>query len=224
MNAGLNPTGEPFFDQLFAILKEKPFRDPILESVRAGDMSREGLKVWAKQTALVVREFTRFISAIHSNCPDRETQLLLAENLWEEHGSGVAAQDHYALARRLARSLGATDGEIDLTEPLPETTLYIDHCLKLTRESSFVESMTAIGSGIEYFMSKFLGALAGSLHGQLAGLRHHAPRQRLDANGIAAPDARVAREHLHAGVTRHGRGGKKRALEQVTAHVAAVEE
>jgi pyrroloquinoline quinone (PQQ) biosynthesis protein C len=166
MNAGLKRTDQGFIDQLFAILKEEPFRDPMLDSVRSGRMSREGLKVWAGQTVLVVREFTRFISAIHSNCADREAQLQLAENLWEEHGSGAETHDHYALARRLARSLGATDGEIDRTEPLPETTQYIDHCMKLTRESSFVESMAAIGVGIEYFMPKFFGALGAALQEQ----------------------------------------------------------
>jgi pyrroloquinoline-quinone synthase len=163
MNDGLNATDEAFTDQLFAILREEPFRDPLLDSVRAGNMSREGLKVWATQTVLVVREFTRFISAIHSNCPHREAQFLLAENLWEEHGNGVETRDHYALAKRLARSVGVTDEEIDRSEPLPETALYIDHCLKLTRESSFVESMTSIGIGIEYFMPRFFDALARAL-------------------------------------------------------------
>jgi pyrroloquinoline-quinone synthase len=121
------------------------------------------MKVWVRQAILVVREFTRFISAIHSNCPHREGQLLLAENLWEEHGEGLEGKDHYSLARRLAKSLGVTDEEIDQTGPLPETSLYIDHCMRLTRESSFVESMTAIGIGIEHFMPGFFGSLAQAL-------------------------------------------------------------
>jgi pyrroloquinoline-quinone synthase len=163
MSAELKATKEEFTEELFAILREDPFRDPLLDSVRAGSMSRIGMQVWVRQAILVVREFTRFISAIHSNCPNREAQLLLAENLWEEHGSGLETRDHYSLAKRLANSLGVTDEEIDLTEPLPETTLYIDHCMRLTREASFVESMTAIGIGIEHFMPVFFGSLARAL-------------------------------------------------------------
>ena len=72
MSAQLKANEGAFTDQLFAILREDPFRDPLLDSVRAGSMSRNGMKVWARQAILVVREFTRFISAIHSNCPHRE--------------------------------------------------------------------------------------------------------------------------------------------------------
>lgn len=152
-----------FSDDLFAIIGEEKFRDPMFDALRSGTVSREGVKLWILQAALVVREFTRFISAIHSNCPHRDAQQLLAENLWEEHGKGVGSRDHYSLVRKLARSLGAADREIDDTKPLPETAGYIDHCLKITRELPFVESMTAIAVGIEVFMPVFFGVLAETL-------------------------------------------------------------
>jgi pyrroloquinoline quinone (PQQ) biosynthesis protein C len=63
----------------------------------------------------------------------------------------------------LARSLGATDQDIDGSQPLKETAEYIAHCLDVTRERSFVESMTAIAVGVESFMPDFFGALAESL-------------------------------------------------------------
>jgi pyrroloquinoline quinone (PQQ) biosynthesis protein C len=80
-----------------------------------------------------------------------------------KHGRGSPGHDHYSLIRRLARSLGATDQEIDDAKPLPETTDYIDHCLKITRELPYVESMTAIAVGIEVFMPAFFGVLAEKL-------------------------------------------------------------
>jgi pyrroloquinoline-quinone synthase len=160
-------TGNPSFaGELLAVLSEEPFRDPLFDALRAGRMSRAGIKLWATQAMTVVREFTRFISAIHANCPHTDAQLLLAENLWEEHGKGLAGRDHYSLIRKLANSLGATDEELDRAEPLAETAGYIDYCFKVTRESSFIEAMAAIGVGIEYFSPRFFGALAEMLRSQ----------------------------------------------------------
>ena len=152
-----------FSNDLFAIVREENFRDPMFDALRKATLSREGVKLWILQASLVVRQFTRFISAIHANCPHRDAQQLLAENLWEEHGRGSSSNDHYSLVRNLARSLGATDQEIDDAKPLPETAAYIDHCLRITRERSFVESTTAIAVGIERFMPVFFGALAENL-------------------------------------------------------------
>jgi len=152
-----------FIEDLFAIQHELGFRDPMFDAVRTGSMSRAGVRLWVLQASLVVRQFTRFISAIHANCPHRDAQQLLAENLWEEHGQGIPGRDHYALIRKMASSLGASDRELDDVQPLNETNDYIAHCLKVTRELSFVESMTAIAIGIEIFMPAFFGALGESL-------------------------------------------------------------
>lgn len=156
-------TNARFVDELFSILREQSYRDPMFDAVRTGSMSRAGLRLWTLQAALVVRQFTRFISAIHANCPHRNAQQLLAENLWEEHGRGSPAHDHYTLIRKLARSLGASDRDLDNANPLPETTGYIEHCLRITRELPFVESMAAIAIGIEVFMPAFFGVLAEKL-------------------------------------------------------------
>jgi pyrroloquinoline quinone (PQQ) biosynthesis protein C len=152
-----------FIEELLAIKREHSVRDPIFDAVRTGSMSRSGVKLWTLQASLVVRQFTRFISAIHANCPYRDAQQLLAKNLWEEHGEGVRSQDHYLLIRKLAHSLGASDRDLDDASPLKETTEYIAHCLKVTRELSFVESIAAIAVGVESFMPTFFGRLAESL-------------------------------------------------------------
>lgn len=147
-------------DELLLIVREQSFRDPMLDAVRRGSMSRAGVCRWMLQASLVVRDFTRFISAIHANCPDENGRQLLAENLWEEHGRGVKGRDHYSLARRLARSLGASDADLDNVQPLPETTNYINHCFNVTRDGSFVESMTALGIGVERPIPGFFGSMA----------------------------------------------------------------
>jgi pyrroloquinoline-quinone synthase len=177
-----------FVDELLRILREEPFRDPAFDAIRSGRMSREGVKRWTLQAMFVVREFTRFISAIHSNCPDRDAQSLLAENLWEEHGRGAVSRDHFSLVKRMARSLGATDEEIAGAAPLPEATEYINFCFEITRNGSFVEGMAAIGIGIEYFMPVFFGALADAL-------RNH---YKLSSDDVAYLLVHVAEDEDHA--------------------------
>jgi pyrroloquinoline-quinone synthase len=156
-------SGNSILDELLLISREETFRDPMLDAVRCGSMSRAGVCRWMLQASLVVRDFTRFISAIHANCPDQNGRQLLAENLWEEHGRGVASRDHYSLARKLARSLGASDADLDNVQPLPETTNYINHCFHVTRDGSFVESMTALGIGVERPIPGFFGSMAKHL-------------------------------------------------------------
>ena len=164
MAEAANPTsGNGIIDELLSIIREEAFRDPMLDSIRNGSMSRAGICRWTLQASLVVRDFTRFISAIHANCPDQNGRQLLAENLWEEHGRGVEGRDHYSLARKLARSLGASDADLDNVQPLPQTTSYINHCFNVTRDGSFVESMTALGIGVERPIPGFFGSMAKHL-------------------------------------------------------------
>ena len=159
-------TGNRFSDELLDLARREGFRDPFFGALRHGQLSRAVVKRWAVQASLVVREFTRFISAMHANCPHRDAQQLLAENLWEEHGKGDESRDHYQLIRRMAKRLGASDEELDVAAPLPETTVYINYCLSVTRDDSFIAGFAAIGVGIESFSPRFFAALAGQLQAQ----------------------------------------------------------
>lgn len=150
-------------DELISILHREGFRDPLYDAALGGRMSRAGLKLWFLQAALIVRQFPRFISAIHANCPYADAQELLVENLWEEHGRGIPGRDHFSLMKKLLRGLGAAEEEIERTEPLPETADYIAYCFEVTRERSFLEGMAAIGVGMEHSIPRFFGALARAL-------------------------------------------------------------
>jgi len=158
--------GDRFSGELVDMARRETMRDPFFDALCGGRLSREAVKRWAIQASLVVREFTRFISAMHANCPHRDAQQLLAENLWEEHGRGHEARDHYRLIRHMAKQLGASEAELDEAAPLPETAAYIEHCFKVTREGSFIEGMAAVGVGLESFMPRFFGALADAFQAQ----------------------------------------------------------
>ena len=158
--------GDRFSGELIDLARRETTRDPFFDALCGGRLSREAVKRWAVQASLVVREFTRFISAMHANCPHRDAQQLLAENLWEEHGNGRAARDHYELVRRMARRLGASDEELDAAAPLPETAAYINHCFEVTRGGTFLDGLATLGVGVEMFMPRFFGGLAEQLQAQ----------------------------------------------------------
>lgn len=158
--------GDRFSAELVSLARRESKRDPFFDALGGGRLSREAVRRWAVQASLVVREFTRFISAMHTNCPYRDAQQLLAENLWEEHGNGRAVRDHYELIRRMARRLGASDEELDTATPLPETTAYINHCFAVARGGTFLDGLAALGVGVESFMPRFFGGLAEQLQAQ----------------------------------------------------------
>jgi pyrroloquinoline quinone (PQQ) biosynthesis protein C len=161
-------TRKQFADDLLAIARSQTRRDPFLEAVCSGQIGRAGLKLWSLQALLFVRDFTDMLIAIRQNCPHADAKQLLAENIREEQGCGIEGQDHYSLLKRLSKSLGATDEEIDEAAPLLETAEYLEYCRRIARESHFVDSMTAIGVGIEFFIPKFFGRLAEALRERLA--------------------------------------------------------
>jgi pyrroloquinoline quinone (PQQ) biosynthesis protein C len=169
-------------EHLFEIIREESYRDPLFDAVQAGTLPREGLKIWILQVAAVVRQFTRFVSGIHANCPFRDAQALLAESLWEEHGRGNTESDHLSLALRLARGLGATEEEIESAEIFPETREYIEHCLAVTHDGSFIAGITTIGLGIERSIPVFYGGLANAMQ------RHY---------GLTARDVAFLTVHVH---------------------------
>lgn len=166
MDQAQTPSANRFSDELLDMARREGFRDPFFGALRKGQLSRDAVKRWAVQASFVVRQFTRFISAMHANCPHRDAQALLAENLWEEHGQGRVARDHYQLIRRMARQLGASDEELDSDAPLSETVQYINHCFKVTRDGSFIQGLAAIGIGIESFSPRFFAALAAAFQAQ----------------------------------------------------------
>lgn len=163
MTMQIESSQEEFADELLGIVRNQTYRDPLIEAIRSGEIDRDGMKRWAMQALMFVREFIEMLGDIHSKCPFEDARELLAENIKEEKGFGIEGQDHYSLLKMLTLRLGATEKEISETQPLAETFDYIEYCRRITRERSFVESMTAIGIGIEFFMPKFFGGLAEAL-------------------------------------------------------------
>lgn len=126
-----------------------------------GKLSLDTLRSYARQYFHHVDAFPRAVSAVHSNCPDRDGRFLLAENLAEEEGVGKNRDDHANLWLMFVEGLGATEDETRAVALNPETQALIDTFRRLSRQSY------AAGLGALYAYEQQLPAVAST---KIAGL------------------------------------------------------
>lgn len=83
-----------------------------------GELTTDMLKNYAAQYYNQVQSFPRFISRVHTGCPEIEARKALLENLVDEEIHGT---DHPALWMQFALGMGAAREQVLHDEPLPET-------------------------------------------------------------------------------------------------------
>lgn len=83
-----------------------------------GELSKEILKTYAAQYYSQVQSFPRFISRVHTHCPEIEARKVLLENLVDEEIHGT---DHPALWMQFAEGLGCEKAAVRNEQALPET-------------------------------------------------------------------------------------------------------
>lgn len=88
-----------------------------------GDLTRESLRKYAAQYYSQVKSFPRFISRVHTACPEIEARKVLLENLVDEEIHGT---DHPALWMQFAEGLGANRQMVTDELPMPETDAMVE--------------------------------------------------------------------------------------------------
>jgi len=102
----------------FHLLKHKFY-----QAWSKGELSQEILQRYAAQYYSQVQSFPRFISRVHTNCPEIEARKLLLENLVDEEIHGT---DHPALWMQFANGMGASREVVLNDMSLPETAKMVD--------------------------------------------------------------------------------------------------
>lgn len=120
---------------------------PLLQAMRSGCVSLEGMRQVLTQHHFYARHFTRFLCAMISRLDSLDDIKLLMENLLEELGvEGDHDVTHAELFQKTLRSVGATP----LTEaPLPQTTDLARTILGLCRHNDPAEGLAALCLGAE---------------------------------------------------------------------------
>lgn len=98
-------------------------KHPFYRAWSEGSLTREVLRDYSAQYFSQVDAFPRFVSSVHSRCPEIETRKVLVENLADEEIHGV---DHRELWLRFAEGLGASRDAVVTEEPLSETRAMLE--------------------------------------------------------------------------------------------------
>ena len=71
-----------FWSEIDAILAAKSLlKHPFYQAWTMGTLTRDDLAYYAQQYFQQEARFPRFVSAVHSNCPEIKTRQMLLENL-----------------------------------------------------------------------------------------------------------------------------------------------
>ncbi len=93
-----------------------------------GELTQEILQDYASQYYNQVQSFPRFISRVHTGCPEIAARKVLLENLVDEEIHGT---DHPALWMQFAEGMGTSKARVLNDSPLPETQFMVDKFYEL---------------------------------------------------------------------------------------------
>ncbi len=147
-------------EQLDRLAKDHPlWSHPFLNRCREHELGLAEVRVLSVQMYKFSREFCRYLAAALLVCPDQEAQLVVADNLWDELGQGVAGASHPELFRIFTRALGIDDVTLEASPAEPETTALIETYLGIADARGFHAAIGAICYASEGIVSTLYSLL-----------------------------------------------------------------
>ncbi len=114
---------------------------PFYQDWKDGKLSLDDLRLYAGQYYHFEDNFPRFLSAVHSRCPDRQVRRDILNNLWDEE---QGEENHRALWLDFCAGLGMTREEAQLAPVHPKTQGLLDTYEQTCLNGSFLEGLSAI--------------------------------------------------------------------------------
>jgi pyrroloquinoline-quinone synthase len=126
-------------------------RHPVWLRIQEGRLGAPGLRTFAEQFFLQVREFPRAVSALHARCPFPDERVELAESLYEEETGRISGCNvsHPELFIRFGEAVGTRRAAMVDGDPLPGTAALIDWFELSTTQRSFIEGAAATNLAAE---------------------------------------------------------------------------
>ena len=120
-----------FWSEIDSIIEMKSLlKHPFYQAWTMGTLTREDLAAYAQQYYKQESRFPRYVSAVHSNCPDLKVRQVLLENLTHEESG---PENHPELWLRFAGAVGADRGSVEAAEMNAGTKRCIDVFDRLSR-------------------------------------------------------------------------------------------
>ncbi|OAM03911.1 MAG: pyrroloquinoline quinone biosynthesis protein PqqC [Wolbachia endosymbiont of Dactylopius coccus] len=136
-------------------------KHPFYESWNEGSLSLQALQTYAKEYYHHVAAFPRYISSIHSLCPNLKMRQVLLGNLIEEEQGD---ENHPELWQRFAEGLGVARSELCENAQIKETRELVDGYFDI------VKSDFAAGLGALYAYERQTPEVSKS---KIEGLKKH---------------------------------------------------
>jgi pyrroloquinoline-quinone synthase len=188
-------TARTFVEELKATIDARRTfgHHPLWLRIVNGRLPRQGLRPFAVQFFLQVREFPRAVSALHASCPFADERVKLAESLYEEETGRISGCNvsHPELFMRFGHAVGLRREEMVDGTPLPTTAALIDWFERSTKERSFIEGAAATNLAAE-------GQVPGTFAPFARALEQHYGLAR-DAVGFWDVHEEADREHSDIG-------------------------
>ena len=122
-----------FWTEVEAILESKSLlKHPFYQAWTMGTLTREDLAYYAQQYYQQEARFPRYVSAVHSNCPELKTRQMLLENLTHEESG---PENHPELWLRFAGAVGADRGSVQNAQMNAGTKRCVETFDRLSRGS-----------------------------------------------------------------------------------------
>ncbi|MGE5277897.1 MAG: CADD family putative folate metabolism protein [Acidobacteriota bacterium] len=133
---------EEFLERLDALVAEKHLlKHPFYVLWNEGKLTRDDLRQYAISYYPQVANFPRYVSGVHAACDDAALRQELLENLIEEERG---AENHPALWRRFAASLGAAGADLASAPRTPEVAGAVSEFLRTTGSGCAAEGLAAL--------------------------------------------------------------------------------
>ncbi|MBI4345348.1 MAG: CADD family putative folate metabolism protein [Elusimicrobia bacterium] len=128
--------------KLDALIESKSLlKHPFYQAWTQGTLTREDLAEYAKQYYRQESRFSRFVSAVHANCPDQGARQSLVENLrHEEQGP----ENHPELWLRFAGAVGADRASVASAKAHAKTEACVETFDALSRNPDWLVGLAAL--------------------------------------------------------------------------------
>lgn len=131
-----------WWDGVYAILEEKSLlKHPFYQAWTQGRLTREDLAHYAGQYYRQESQFPRFVSAVHSRCPEPAARRALLENLVHEEGG---SDTHAELWLRFAEAVGMSRESAAGAAPHLRTQDCVRRFSRLTGAGHWAEGAAAL--------------------------------------------------------------------------------
>lgn len=116
---------------------------PFYQDWQLGRLTMDDLQMYGTQYWHFEKEFPRYLSSVHSHCPDSLTRASLLHNLWDEESGD---QNHEAMWLEFCSGIGVPVDKIHTAPILPETTNLTDTYEAVCSNRSFLDGVAIIYS------------------------------------------------------------------------------